>query len=378
MQIGIDARAIVEERPSGVGWYALELTRRMIQQSSQHQFVLFSVSWSKPNYPSWTHAPNVQIVHRRVPSKLFHLAEWMNRWPHISELIGDCDVFWMPNVHFTSWSSRIPAVLTIHDLSYVHEPGFFTWKGRLWHRAVSGPRLAKHAQIVVADSQHTRQDLVDLWKLPESKIRVVALGVDVEQWKADTSEIRRVRDHYKLMRPYILFMGNVEPRKNVRTLIESFQRARKQIGPAIDLVIVGKPPKTPSLHPYLRTNPSLVPFIRSLGYVLASDRAALYRGAALFVYPSLYEGFGLPILEAMASEVPVVTSPISSLPEVAGDAVMMANPYNIAELARAIVIGIQDHTLRSKLVRRGLERVQIYSWEKTASQMLDIFTEVAS
>lgn len=377
MRIMVDARSMVEEAPSGVGFYARELTREMLEHS-EHRFVLFASSLRTPRWPSWTDHPRVARVHRAIPSKLLHGSLTLTRRPRLDRFAESVDLFWMPNLHFSGWSSDVPCVLSVHDLSFLRYPRFFTRKDRVWHRAVNGRRLAKNARAVLTDSEHTARDLESLWGVAREKITTIPLGVHASRWRCSPEHVQVVRDQYEITSPYILFMGTVEPRKNVISLLEAYILLAEELPDAPDLVIAGKrDAKGQELYRWVQKL-GLSRRVHFLGYVPSSHRAPLYTGAGMFVYPSIYEGFGLPPLEAMACGTPVITSPVSSLPEVCRDAVLYANPYNVEELKRAMLLLWRDEAYRKRLIERGRARAQELSWTNTAARTLALFESLVA
>jgi glycosyltransferase involved in cell wall biosynthesis len=189
-------------------------------------------------------------------------------------------------------------------------------------------------------------------------------------------EVQPVLERYQLSQPYILYVGSIEPRKNLLRLLQAYARLRKDL-PGWKLVLVGARnawKSTPISEEMRKLN--LAPWVQLTGYIPEEDLPALYNGAGLFAFPSLYEGFGLPVLEAMACGTPVITSNVSSLPEVAGDAALLVDPYNVEEIAAAMVNVLSDQELSEDLHRRGLERSKEFSWERTAQQTLEVYKKV--
>lgn len=376
MRILVDARSMVEEAPSGVGFYASELTKTMLD-ISEHEFVLFTASLETPRYPEWTQHPRVTRVHKRVPSKLFHMCMTLFGLPRINRFVPDADLFWMPNLHFASWSRGAAAVLSVHDLSFERYPRFFSRKDRVWHWAVKGKTLTHNASAVVTDSQHTKEDLVDLWNVEAEKIHSIPLGVHADEWQTWQDNIEGVKDRYEIRRPYYLYVGNVEPRKNIVTLLEAYFAMVQEDQSVPDLVIAGKRDKRGQELYQWAQRLGVTDRVHFLGYVPSGHRASLYAGAEIFVYPSIYEGFGLPPLEAMAAGTPVITTPVSSLPEVCADAALYANPYDVNDLKRAMVTLWQDKEYQQTLIERGKKRVEELTWRKTAENMLALFEKLA-
>jgi glycosyltransferase involved in cell wall biosynthesis len=234
--------------------------------------------------------------------------------------------------------------------------------------------VAQRADGFIAISESTRDDAVRLLGLRREKIRVIYPGVAEDFFLATPETAAEVRRRYGLARPYVLFVGIVEPRKNLDVLLEAYSGLPASVRGDFELVIAGAMGwASPIMVSRLCAPPGGV---RYLGYVPEADLPGLTAGAELFAYPSLYEGFGLPVAQAMAAGVAVVTSNISSLPEIAGDAAMLVDPRSVAEVRAALVSALQSPELRARLGNNGRRRVQQYRWELCAAQSLDFFREL--
>jgi glycosyltransferase involved in cell wall biosynthesis len=265
------------------------------------------------------------------------------------------------------------SVVTIHDLGQVHFPEAHPPAQRAYHNwAVWWSTRA--AVRVFADSEATRDDLVRLFRVPPEKIAVVYPAYDAQQYQpvCDATDIEKVMTKYRIAKDYILAVGTIHPRKNYARLIEAFERLEiRNLG----LVIVGKRGWL-SREIFARAEKSnLRSLISFLDYVPASDLPALISGARVFAFPSLYEGFGLPILESHACGTPVVCSMTSSLPEAAGDAALFCDPLDVGALAGALARASADDALRAKLIARGFENIKRFSWEASASKVRGVFQD---
>jgi glycosyltransferase involved in cell wall biosynthesis len=264
-------------------------------------------------------------------------------------------------------------LLTVHDLSFVRVPEAASPNLKAYLDAVV-PRSVRRADHVLADSQATKDDLIALYGVQPDKITVLLSGVD-PRFKR-TSLSLTTRNKYQIGdRPYILSVGTVQPRKNYGRLIQALARLRAD-GLDLSLVIIGgKGWLTDSIYDTLRQT-RMKDFVRFAGFVDEADLPALYSGAACFAFPSLYEGFGLPILEAMACGVPVVTSNTSSLPEVAGETALTVDPYDHDAITDALKRLLEDSALRERLIAGGLERVQHFTWTSAADHLRQIYVRL--
>lgn len=378
MRIGIDIRCLAEGKRTGVEEYTLALLRELFERDHDNEYVLFFNAWKErtPNLSWLAPYPNVTVKTFRFPNKLLNLSLWYLSFPRLDTLLGGTDVFFLPNLNFAAVSRRTKLVVTAHDLSFELAPETFSWKQRLWHFLVHFRHLAKRADRIIAVSQSTKDDLMLEYGVPAEKITVVASGIDRRFRKMDRNdaELLRVKEKYHLPYRFILFLGTFEPRKNIAALIESYGALRSSGGvlAKYDLVLAGTPGwKCEDVFAAQKQSP-YGEQIHFPGFIADADKVALYNLASVFVYPSFYEGFGFPPLEAMACGVPVITSHSSALPEVVGQAGLMVDPYQPDELYRALQAVLSQGELASSMAEVGLSQAKRFSWEKTAEATLDI------
>jgi glycosyltransferase involved in cell wall biosynthesis len=269
------------------------------------------------------------------------------------------------------------SVVTIHDCIHLMFPQYLP--NRLaWGYARAVMWAATHrSDRVLTVSESSKRDILRFFHIPPEKVDVIYNGIDERFWTAPPEElIVRVRERYQLTDPFLLYAGNIKPHKNVERLIEAFHRLRDGGFPDLKLLIIGdQVSKYAALRRAVHRH-HLHQHVRFLGFVPTEMLAVLYRLADVFVFPSLYEGFGLPPLEAMASGTPVVTSNVSSLPEVAGDAALLVDPRDPDAIAGAVRMVLTDRTLREDLRRRGLARARNFSWERSVARIRQIYAEV--
>jgi glycosyltransferase involved in cell wall biosynthesis len=274
-----------------------------------------------------------------------------------------------------------PYVVTIHDISsLVFESGSETRdRLHLWRFR----RGLQRADQVIAVSGATRRDVLNLMNLPPEQVRRIYNAIDPGflSVEADPRKRQEVLDRYQIDYPYLLYAGSVNPRKNVARIVEAMALLRQDLGSHprykdLRLVIIGDQiSKYPSLRRSVHQS-RVSDAVRFLGFVKREELQVFYQGAEVFVFPSLYEGFGLPPLEAMALGTPVVTSGVSALPEVVGDAAMIVKPENVFDIARGVREVLLDDTLRADLIARGREQVKRFSWYDTARQVLETYHDV--
>ncbi len=269
----------------------------------------------------------------------------------------------------------IKRVVTIHDaVPYVHKDSSTFLDQFIYHLwlPLALPKLDK----ILTVSHHTKNDLGKIFDIPMEKIAVIHLAASEHFRPLAEDEIKLALAHVGLSQPYILYLGSIEPRKNPIRLLEAYAELRRW-STRWDLVVVGT-------HNFWKSSPvrkkteklNLKPYVHFIGNVSEADLPGIYNGADLFIYPSLYEGFGLPVLEAMACGTPVITSNTSSLPEVAGEAALFVDPYKVEEIVTAMRQILDDADLARDLRKRGLERVKEFTWAETVRQTISVYEQV--
>jgi glycosyltransferase involved in cell wall biosynthesis len=278
------------------------------------------------------------------------------------------DVFFAPNLHFISVSEDIKFVLTVHDLSFEFYKNCYSLKRRLWHRFLNSRLQCKQADIILTPSDNTKSDLKRFYGVDENKIFTVYPGVGLNSREVESNF---GSSKFNLPDKYILFLGAIEPRKNILSLVSAYEHGRF-FDKGIYLVIAGAAgwKNKNVLHKIKKTQGVLY-----VGYVSEAEKINIYSKALLFVYPSFYEGFGFPVLEAMSAGVPVITSNRSSLPEITEGAAYLANPFNVADIERGMKKILEDFKLRSLLVEKGKEQCKKFKWNKTAEQFLSVINK---
>ncbi|MEA3272378.1 MAG: glycosyltransferase family 1 protein [Patescibacteria group bacterium] len=342
-KIGIDTRCLLEKNKSGVGEYTQNLINALLRIDKENKYFFFS---------------EVRICGLHFPNKLLNASLKFFKYPKIDKLLTNAlDVFITPNLNFISLSKKCKKIIIVHDISFEIYPEFYSLKSRLWHKFVNLKKLCQEADVIIAVSKNTARDLNDIYNIPRDKIKVIYPGVETRQCLVSTKKEN-----------FILYLGNIEPRKNIEGLIQAFESLHHG-STDLQLVIAGSLGfKSKKIRQLAEKHKN----IKFLGYVSPEERIALYKSAKLFVFPSFYEGFGFPPLEAMAQGTPIISSISSSLVEVIGNAGILVDSYNINELAWAMNEMLTNQKLREEMIRRGHERVKMFSWEKTAEKILKI------
>ncbi len=367
MLIGIDASRAVAGQRTGTENYSLEAIRALALAGPEHRFRLYLRDPSPAGlWPEASSIETVQVGPRRLWTHLGLSGEVLRRPP---------DVLFIPSHVVPLWHP--PAtVVTIHDLGYRFYPRQHTLSARLYLDA-STRFSCRAARRVVADSEATARDLQREYGVPAQKISVVYPGLDPGLAQASAAAQQAVRQRYQLRQPFVLYVGTVQPRKNLSRLIEAFGHLAGDM-PGLDLVIAGKTGWLADDIFARARQLALDSRVRFPGYVPQEDLAPLLSAAECFVMPSLYEGFGLPVLEAMACGTPVICSTAGSLPEAAGDAALQFPPTDVSALAAALRRLLSDRALRQELVSRGRRQAARFTWERCAREILAVLVEVGA
>jgi len=350
--------------PGGIGTYIRELVPHLAKEA---EVTLFHARFDGE--------PLDDLLHRLPRHALAQTTRWLYpTWdllgrPPLPEELRRHDVVHAPNpVAIPPPGPGQKLVVTVHDLAFRPYPRLFPPRWLALYR-LGTRRAARRAGAILTPSVSTARDLVRHEKADRERVHVVPLAASLPQGRTDPEQTLR---RLKVREPYVLFVGTLEPRKNLLRLVRAYRHAVAHGGFPHQLVLAGPLGWQPD--PLLReirlAGPGEIVMTGTAG---AADLDALYRGASLFVYPSLYEGFGLPILEAMARGVPTITSTVSSMPEVAGEAAMQVDPRSIEGIASAIELLLSDMNEAERLARAGLARSETFTWERTAERTLEIY-----
>jgi len=362
------------EQGGGIGRYVRELVTALARLDHDTEYRLFVSGAKKGALPA---APGKNFSWRPTPFS----PKWFARVWHrarvplsVEAFTGRVDLFHATDFVLPPTLPGTRTLLTVHDLSFVRVPETASPSLKAYLDQVV-PRSVMRADHVLADSQATKDDLIALYGVSESKITVLLSGVDSRFERVDDANVlQALRVKYRLGdRPYIFSVGTVQPRKNYPRLIRALAALRAE-GRDIGLVIAGgRGWLDDPIYSAIRGN-GLAQYVQLIGFADDEDLPALYSGAAAFAFPSLYEGFGLPILESMACGTPVVTSNVSSLPEVAGNDALMVDPTDVEALTDALRRLLDDETLRERLISGGLARVREFTWDRAAQDLKNIYS----
>ncbi len=356
MRLAIDASRTTVARVTGTEHYAVELIRALIRLNTDYDITLYFRDQPPPDlFPS-----SPRVTQRVIP--------FARAWTHLrfaAELWRDRpDLTWVP-AHTLPALFPGRAAVTIHDLGYKLFPQAHPPRQR-YYLDLTTRYSAARASVVLADSQATADDLTRYYGTPASKIRVVYPGVDAPP----VGDVAAVRAKYGLPERYFLFLGTLQPRKNIQRIVAAYRQWR-DAHPADPTALVLAGGQGWLYDPAWTAD---VAGVILPGYIDAADKGALYAGSLALVFPTLYEGFGFPVLEAMLSGAPVICSTTSSLPELAGDAALLVDPLDVGAIAAALGRIATDESLRADLVARGFDQARKFTWAAAARAALTALT----
>lgn len=384
MKICVDVRCLMTGRRTGVEEYTLSLLLSLLETDQKNEYVLFFSSAKKPkfDFSVFKKFPNVRIKTLKIPNKILNFSFWYLGWPHIDKLCGGADVLFLPNIIFYGASKKTKVVLTIHDLSFERYPETFSWKRRLWHTFINPKKICRRANKIIAVSDSTKNDIISLYKISSLKIKMIYSASDEKFRLIDRNDrkLLAVKEKYNLPYRFILYLGTIEPRKNIISLIRAFDVLQKEAHKNGDeeiskyaLVIAGS---KGWLHEKIFREISNATFrkhIQLKKFVEEEDKEYFLNLASLFVYPSFFEGFGFPPLEAMRCGVPVIAANNSSLPEIIGEGGIMVDPDKPDEIMHAMKEVLKNRELREIIIKKGLEKSKEFTWKKAAQETLSSF-----
>lgn len=349
MRVAIDCE-ILKNRETGVENYLINLINHISNS------VNLTLIYSQNIHYSFSNKINA-LTFERPRSALFKFIFSLLR-----PISHTTDIFHLPIPTAPFWKKPKGSklVITVHDITPLKFPHFHNIRREIYYKYIL-KHILSQADIIISVSKSTKKDIVKYFPILESRIKVIYSAAIIEYTKAELPVRYNIHDEY------LLYVGTVEPRKNLARLIEAYNLLR----PKEKLVIVGCS-GWGKKDLYKNKNENII----FTGYVPRADLNKFYSNAKIFIYPSLYEGFGIPILEAMKCRVPVITSNTSSMPEVAGDAAILVNPYSVEEIKDAMARLLKYGNLRKRLIKKGLRQAAKFSWEKTANETIKVYKEL--
>lgn len=375
MQISLELQPILKSK-SGIGWY----TFNIIKQLNNREYNLIGEGF---NFLSRNDVENElrDINIETVFCKLIPYGIYKRIWNYIP--IKYNTLFKSKSDIYHFFNFIVPpkidgkVIVTVYDMVYKKIPETMT-KANYKRLNKNLKRSVDRADIIITISENSKQEIIEYLNVPESKIRIVPPGVDLNVYNKDyaVDEMEMIKEKYKLPDRYFLYLGTLEPRKNIEAIVEAFALYKKQNNDNIKLVLAGKKGwMYESIFEKIKNN-NIENEVVFTDYVDENDKVLIYKMSEVFLFPSLYEGFGMPVLEAMACGVPVITSNTSSLPEVSGDACILVEPKDVNSMVAAMKSIVLDEEYKNSLIKKGLEQSKKFTWEKSSQKLVKIYKEL--
>ena len=359
-------------KKTGVGWYIYNIVREL-NKSRKNEYVAEFVNFLNKYDARKEINCDIEIKENKLmPYKIYNFLTKKLNISHNLIFGTKSDIY-----HFFNFT--IPknikgkVINTIYDTVFISAPETMGDRKTLKEYKYG----AQKSDLIITISESAKKDIVDHLKVPKEKIKIIYPGIDFEKYsrEIEKNKLRKIRKKYKLPKKYILYLGTIEPRKNIVRIINSFLEYRNLTKSDIKLVIAGgKGWKYEKIMKLVEQNKENIVLT---GYIEEEDKISLYKMAEIFVFPSLYEGFGMPVLEAMACGVPVITSNVSSLPEVAGKAAILVNPLKVEEMTDAYSKILSNEEFRKKMIEEGIEQSKKFQWKESARKLEKIYEELS-
>lgn len=377
MKILIDTRLLSSGRISGIEEYARFVIHNLLQKDSDNTYQFFYSGVKKAAFPEEWKKKNTTVFELDIPNRLLELSMRFLGVPHIDEKL-DSDILFSPHFNFLPKARRAKRIITLHDLSFVHFPEFYPPQKRLWHWQQDYAAQARSADAIIAVSEFTRQDVIKTLGVAPEKVHTIYSGINpfYKQLAENDSARATFIKERGLTKPFLLFVGTLEPRKNISGIIRAFDVVKDDpFNRELQLVIVGKRGWLCDTIFKDAENAKWTKDIIFWGEASYEDLRLLYNLTEAFVYPSFFEGFGFPPLEAQACGAPVITSNRASLPEIVRDSALLVDPWKIEELAYAMQLVTKNETLREELKKKGIENSKRFHWENATHSLLAVFNK---
>jgi glycosyltransferase involved in cell wall biosynthesis len=378
MNIAIDLRPLIGGKSSGVKVYTRNLVQHLIPLGHEHTFILWiNAASDQSRILSEFKGENVITIQTRIPNKILNFLFFFLKRPRLDKLLAKktglkIDTILLTDLRPAAFSKNTKKICVIHDLSFHHFPHFFKLKTRLWHKLLNARKNLNKFDSIIAVSNFTKKNLSEIYRIPPGKIKVIHEGPpETADPVVNEENFAAVRKKYSLPPKYFLFLSTIEPRKNIQRMIDAFAAFKKTDREDIKLVIAGT--SNPKIFARQKIRPCDA--VIFTGFIAEEDKPYLYFLSKAFIYPSIYEGFGLPLLEAMRQLTPIIASNTSSIPEICGDAALLFSPFRIAEMTAAMH-QITERETREYLKREMLRQIKQFSWHKCAAQTLNLLESI--
>ncbi len=365
MRIAVNTRLLLKGKLEGIGWFTYQTLERIVKAHPEHDFIFF---FDRPYDPAFVFAPNVTPVVVSPPARhpiLFYL--WFEWSIPFMLRKYKADLF-LSTDSYLSLSTKVPTLLVIHDLAFEHYPEHFVLSHRLYWRHYS-PLFAKKAKRIATVSTFSKSDIVKHYGISADNIDVVYNGAHDEYRPLSLDEREEVKKKYADGSEYFVFAGALHPRKNIVNMLKAFVEFKKRQRTNMKFVVVGRLAWKYDEVEEMRLEMPFKDDVKWVGYMNVDELSKVIGGAYALVYTSLFEGFGIPILEALQCDVPAIVSNTSSMPEVAGDAALLVDPADPQDIADKMHLLYKDESLRNKLVGNARVQIKKFSWNASAQKL---------
>ncbi len=369
MRIAVNTRFLLQNKMEGFGWYTYETISRIVVHHPEHEFVFF---FDRAFDKKFIFAENIKPIVLQPPARhplLFKI--WFDYSVTRALRKYKCDGFISPD-GYLSLKTETPQLAVIHDLNFEHHPEDIP-KGALNYLKKYFPKFANKASRICTVSEYSKQDIINTYNIDPHKIDVSYNGVSDVFKPISEREKKSVQKEFTDEKPYLLFVGAIHKRKNLTRLLKAFERLKKETNLPYQLLIVGEPMWNSQ---QVKIDESLKPYVSFTGHLPLEKLASIMAAADIFTFVSYFEGFGIPLLEAMQSGTPVLAGNKTSLPEIGGDAAFFCDPFDVDDIYKNLLLLLNDKSLQENLKQKGLERAKEFSWDKSSNQLWESFEKM--
>jgi glycosyltransferase involved in cell wall biosynthesis len=365
LRIAVNTRFLLKDKLEGIGWFSAESLSRITRQHPEHEFIFL---FDRPFDSSFIFSSNITpIVIPPAARHPFLFYIWFELMLPDALAKSGADIFLSPD-GFLSLKSKVPSIAVMHDLNFEHNPSDLPWLVRKYYLYYF-PKFAAHAARIATVSEFSKKDISSLYGIPEDKIDVVYNGAGEQFMPLPASEQVKIRSQFSDGRDYFLYVGALHPRKNLANLFKAFDHFKESDTRGMKLIVVGARYWWTDAIKHAYENMRHRDDVIFTGRISSADLRKVMASAFALTYVSYFEGFGIPLVEAFNCDTPVITSNITSMPEVAGDAAILIDPYDYMSISAAMLKLAKDPVYRNALIEKGKLRRNQFSWQKTAERL---------